>query len=72
MFGLVSWRNVCTGFSVRAGYMHAEPLTMAWDRIDEKKQHQVWAVYMETEDLRHLFNLPAVDLSDLHHRQKRT
>lgn len=64
VFGLMSWALACDGFRDRIGYMHGEPLAVVWDTLTSKKQHQVWTVYMERDDIQHLLRLPAVEFSE--------
>lgn len=63
VFGLMSWVLAAQGFGSRIGYMHSEAMTLRWKRSDGNNQHQVWAVFMEREDLDFLLNLPAVEFS---------
>ncbi len=65
IFGLMSWALACDGFNTRIGYMHTETMTLTWDRSDNKSQYQVWAVYMERDDIDALLELPAVEFSSV-------
>mgnify|MGYP001791669917 CR=1 FL=1 len=63
VFGLMNWSLACRGFNMRIGYHHSEPMTVTWDRSDSRKQHQVWLVYLEREDIKFLMQMPIVEFS---------
>ncbi len=58
VFGLMSWAMACDGFQARIGYLHSEPMTVSWDQKANNLQHQVWAVYIERDDIKFLAVLP--------------
>lgn len=62
MFGLMAWQLACRGFNMRIGYHHSEPMTLSWQRVDEDSRHQVWAVYMERDDLKFMLELPVLEM----------
>lgn len=64
VFGLMNWALASEGFGVRAGYNHHEPLTMSWERKDARKEHQVWAVYADREDLQFMIDFDSVGFAE--------
>lgn len=64
IFGLMSWLLAWRGFNMRIGYHHSEPMTLSWKRKDDNFQHQVWAVFMEREDVKFLLGLPVIEHAD--------
>mmetsp|Transcript_22284 Transcript_22284/g.35493 ORF Transcript_22284/g.35493 Transcript_22284/m.35493 type:complete len:226 (+) Transcript_22284:566-1243(+) len=63
IFGPMSWTLACEGFNMRIGYHHSEPMTVTWQKKTGNAQHQLWAVFMERDDIEFLLNLPAVEFS---------
>lgn len=65
MFGLMNWSLACSGFNMRIGYLHSEPMTLGWERRSNGAEHQVWLVYLEREDISFLRDLPIVEFASL-------
>lgn len=63
IFGLMNWSLACSGFNNRIGYTHCEPMAVVWDRRAKKKEHQVWTVYVEREDVQFMLEMPTVAFS---------
>lgn len=63
IFGLMNWSLACSGFNMRIGYMHSEPMTLSWEKQSDGSEHQVWLVYLEREDIAFLRGLPAVEFA---------
>jgi hypothetical protein len=63
MFGLMNWSLACSGFNMRIGYLHSEPMTLRWEKQTNGSEHQVWLVYLEREDISFLRDLPIVEFA---------
>lgn len=68
VFGFMNWALACKGFNMRVGYMHCEPMALAWEKTSGG-EHQVWLVYLEKQDLRFLLDLPAVEFANAIERE---
>ncbi|WP_299396940.1 hypothetical protein [Pelagibius sp.] len=64
VFGFMFPLAACKGLAAREGYMHTEPGSLYWSVSGQQRPLETWTVWMSREDIRHILQIPPIDLFD--------